>query len=56
MVRIYLAVKALLRGDEGHTLVEYALLLAFMALAALAGIALLGSQISSFFQSVSGSI
>jgi pilus assembly protein Flp/PilA len=56
MVRIYLAVKAFLRGDDGASFVEYGLLLVFVTLAALAGLALLGSQLSSFFQSAAGSI
>jgi pilus assembly protein Flp/PilA len=37
-------------------MVEYALLVAFIALIALAGVTLLGSNLSSFFSSIAGKI
>ena len=40
------------RPEAGATMVEYALLVAFIALVALVGITLLGSNLQSFFSSV----
>ena len=48
--------RASLRRQEGQTLVEYALILAFIALVALLAVTFLGNQISSFFTSVGSSL
>lgn len=42
--------------DAGATMVEYALLVAFIALIALLGITLLGSNLQSFFSSVANGL
>jgi pilus assembly protein Flp/PilA len=41
-----------IREEEGQTFVEYALLIAFIALVALVAVQLLGTNISSIFNSV----
>jgi pilus assembly protein Flp/PilA len=47
-----LLLKALVREEEGQTFVEYALLIAFIAIVALVAVQLLGTNISSLFNSV----
>ena len=42
--------------EEGQTFVEYALLIAFIAVVALAAVIVLGKSISSLFSSVAGSL
>jgi pilus assembly protein Flp/PilA len=44
------------RHEEGATLAEYGLLLALIAVVCITAIALLGTQISTMFSTVSGSI
>jgi len=44
--------KSMLRDDEGATMVEYGLLVALIALVALGAVKLLGSNLSSLFNSV----
>ncbi|MFL5245740.1 MAG: Flp family type IVb pilin [Gemmataceae bacterium] len=43
-------------GEEGATLVEYALLLGLIAVVTLAMISLIGTSLSSFFTSAAASI
>jgi pilus assembly protein Flp/PilA len=45
-----------LREEEGQGLVEYALILVLVAVAAVAGLTLLGGSLSSLFQTVASSI
>jgi len=40
------------RDEEGQDLVEYAMLLAFIALIAIAGVRTLGSTVNTFFANV----
>jgi len=40
------------REEEGQDLVEYAMLLAFIALIAIAGVQLLGTTVNTFFSNV----
>ena len=40
------------RNDEGQDLVEYAFLIVFIALVALTGIRLLGTDLSTFYQAL----
>jgi pilus assembly protein Flp/PilA len=47
---------AAVRREEGQTFVEYALLIAFIAVVALVAVQLLGSSVSSLFSSVAGSL
>jgi len=42
--------------EEGQTFVEYALLIAFIAVVALVAVRVLGQSISSLFSSVAGSL
>jgi pilus assembly protein Flp/PilA len=44
------------RKEEGATLAEYGLLLALIAVVCIAAITLLGTQISTMFNTVAGSI
>jgi Flp pilus assembly pilin Flp len=48
--------KGLLASEEGVSMAEYALLMAFITLVGLAAATILGSRISSFFVSVSTTI
>ncbi len=48
--------KYITRKEEGATLAEYGLLLALIAVVCIAAIALVGTQISTMFSTVSGSI
>ena len=45
-----------LTRQEGQTLVEYALILAFIAIVVLVAVTFLGTQISSFFNSVGSAL
>ena len=45
-----------LEREEGQTLVEYALILAFIAIVVLAAVITLGTKISSLFNSVGSSL
>lgn len=49
-------VQALLTGEEGQDLVEYALLVSLIALAAITGISSLGAAVASAFSGISTSI
>lgn len=44
------------RDDTGATMVEYGLLVAFVAVAALVGVKTLGTRLNTLFGSVAGSI
>ncbi len=46
----------MIRDEEGATMVEYGLLVAFIALVALVGVKLLGSSLSALFSAIAGSI
>jgi pilus assembly protein Flp/PilA len=48
--------KFVTRQEEGATLAEYGLLLALIAVVCLAAITVLGTQISTMFSTVAGSI
>jgi pilus assembly protein Flp/PilA len=51
-----LAARYVGRSEEGATLAEYGLLLALIAVVCIAAITLLGTQISSMFTSIAGSV
>jgi len=51
-----LKVRALIAGEEGQDLVEYALLVALVSLAAVAGLNGLASAISGVFSNISTSL
>lgn len=48
--------KALLRDEEGATMVEYALMVALVAAVAVAAVTALGKNVSTVFNSVAGTI
>jgi pilus assembly protein Flp/PilA len=48
--------KTLIRDDSGATMVEYGLLVALIAVVAITAVKLLGTNISSLFNTVAGSI
>lgn len=48
--------KSLLRDEEGATMVEYGLLLAFIAIIVFGAVQVLGQNLSSVFNSVSGTV
>ena len=47
---------SLVRDDEGQDLVEYALLIAFIALACIVGLQSLGTAINNTYNSISSSL
>ena len=47
---------ARLAREEGQTLVEYAFLVAFIALVVLVAVTLLGTNLSTMFNSVAGAV
>ena len=42
--------------EEGQTMAEYGLLIAFIAIVALVGVTLLGTSLSSFFSDLAGKV
>lgn len=44
------------RDDEGATMVEYGLIVAFIALVALAGVTIFGDKLSAFFDRTAGKL
>ena len=49
-------VRIQLRREEGQTMAEYGLLIAFIAIVALIGIGLLGGSLKDFFTNIAGQI
>jgi pilus assembly protein Flp/PilA len=49
---MYLALKALRDGEEGQAMVEYALILALVSVAAVGILSLLGTSVSSIFNEI----
>ena len=49
-------VKTMLRDDSGATMVEYGLMIALVAMVALTAVKLLGSNLSSLFNTVAGTL
>ncbi len=56
LLKLYVKGQNLLSSDEGQDLVEYALVIALIALAATAGMNTLASDISSAFSTVGSTI
>jgi pilus assembly protein Flp/PilA len=52
MVYALNAVRSLVRRDEGQDLLEYALLVALIALAAVAAVTLAGENVAAIFDSI----
>lgn len=49
-------VMARLEREEGQTMVEYAFLVAFIAVIVLVGVQLLGTNLLAFFNSIAGKV
>lgn len=56
MLKFYIKWQNLLSGDEGQDLVEYALVVALIALAATAGMNTLASDLSTAFSHIGSTI
>ena len=52
----YELVRIQLKREEGQTMAEYGLLIAFIAIVALVGVGLLGTSLSTFFTNLAGKI
>jgi pilus assembly protein Flp/PilA len=48
--------KCILPDEEGATMVEYGLLVALIAIVALAGVTLFGTNVSALFNTIAGSV
>jgi pilus assembly protein Flp/PilA len=48
--------KSMIRDEEGATMVEYGLLVALIAMVALGGVTLIGSHLSTLYNTVAGTI
>jgi len=48
--------KSMIRDDEGATMVEYGLMVALVAVVCIVAVKLLGTNLSSLFNNVAGSI
>jgi pilus assembly protein Flp/PilA len=55
LTRFYVKMQAL-RGDEGATALEYAILIAFIALAIIGGVTVFGQRLNALFMSISGRV
>ena len=49
-------VRIQLKREEGQTMAEYGLLIAFIAIVALVGVTVLGTSLSTFFNDLAGKI
>jgi pilus assembly protein Flp/PilA len=49
-------VRIQLKREEGQTMAEYGLLIAFIAIVALIGLTFLGTQLNSFFNTLGGKV
>ncbi len=56
LLKLYIKIQDLLSQEEGQDLVEYALIVALIALAATAGIKTVGSSISGIFTNINTSL
>ena len=55
-MRVYLALTALRNGEEGQAMVEYALILALVSVAAVAILSTLGNSVSSIFSEINADL
>lgn len=55
-IKLYAAAQAALASKKGATMVEYALLIALVALVATVGLTTLGSGLSSKFTAINGQL
>lgn len=52
MLKLYTWVQSYFRSDEGATMVEYGLMVALIAVAAIVAITLIGTNLSALFNSI----
>jgi pilus assembly protein Flp/PilA len=55
-VNLYTRLQSLMHGEEGQDLLEYALLVALIALVAVAGVTLAGTNVNAIFGTVAAKI
>jgi len=55
-MRLYLALRAFRDGEEGQAMVEYALILALVSVAAVAILSTLGGSVSSIFSEINADV
>lgn len=55
-IRMYLALKSLRDGESGQAMVEYALILALVSVAAVAILSTLGGSVSSIFSQINADL
>jgi len=56
MMNLYVKVRNFLNREEGQGMVEYAMIIGLVAVGVLALLALLGGQVSSIFESITGAL
>ena len=56
MLKLYIKIQNLLSQDEGQDLVEYALVVALVALGATAALGTLGTKLASIFGSITSAL
>ena len=55
-IRLYLALKDLRDGESGQAMVEYALILALVSVAAITILGVLGGSVSSIFSKINAEV
>jgi Flp pilus assembly pilin Flp len=55
-IRMYLALKELRDGESGQAMVEYALILALVSVAAVGILSVLGTHVSSIFNEINNDL
>ena len=56
MTKLAAATKRFVKGEEGATMVEYGLMVALIAVVCIVAVALLGTNLSTLFNNVAGSV
>ncbi|MFZ5826345.1 MAG: Flp family type IVb pilin [Bacillota bacterium] len=56
MLSLYVKIQNLLKREEGQGMVEYSLIIGLVVIAVIGLVALLGSQLSDIFESITGSL
>jgi len=56
LLKLYVKLQGLKNGEEGQDLVEYALLVALIALVCVTGVSNVASAINTVFSNISGSL
>ena len=56
MIRMWTAIQSRLAGEEGASLVEYALLVALIAVVAIVAISVVGEKVSENFSEIAGTL